>query len=249
MWWFYGIIAVAASIGFLQGFATIRRNRRPSGYEGASLSWVETPVAPWHQDGSVALFLVLHSSTVLLLATLGLLTLRQHVQDGSLSLGRGISVGVVAWIAGGILAFPVAFRFAPPFPMSLFSNAVVRGQYVSEWTYFSHFVAQPSTRLIWLYAAKTPDIVSVAWHPPSPELFSAVVAFLEQYLPSQKPPSHPDWYRRRSVFILATLLITIPAVVVGIVAYSTPTTWLWGYYPLAIGAVLAAGTIIIRTYE
>lgn len=96
------------------------------------MSWEEAPVAPWHQDGSVALFLVLHSSTGVLLATLGLLTLRQQFQIGLASLGTGISVGVVAWIVGGILAFPVAFRLAPPLSdESLFqcrrARAICRG--------------------------------------------------------------------------------------------------------------------------
>lgn len=249
MWWFYGIIAVAASIGFMQGFSIIRRNRRPLAYEGASVAWVEAPVAPWHQDGSVALFLVLHSSSVLLLATLGLLMLRPQFQGGLPAISTGLSVGGIAWMAGGILAFPASFRLAPPFPMSLFSNAVVRGQFVAEWSYFSHFVAQPTTGLIRLYSAKTPEVANVAWRPSSPEVFTAAVAFLEYYLPSQRPPTALAWYQRRSLFIVATLLITIPAVLLGVLLYSTGAAWLWAYYPLAGGAMLIAGSMIIRAYQ
>lgn len=46
-----------------------------------------------------------------------------------------------------------------------------------------------------------------------------------------------------------TLLITLPPVVGGVLMYSADAAWLWGYYPLAIGVVLAAGMMIIRTYE
>ena len=249
MRWLYLCSCVSLIIGLLFGYRTIARNRRPQPAERATLTWHERQRSLWQQDFSLALCITVHGSGIVLLAIMFFLLI--HHPQAKISITWDvILVGMfISWIAGSLLAFPFAVRFAPAFPMRLFSNAAVRGQFFAEWSAFSHFTADSTTQVIRLFSARTPEVARAIWQPPTPQLFVDVVTFLSHYLPTTMPTTPLPWYRRRNTLMMTLLLSTTGLVLAGLAIYIWALGWVWPYYLLAMTALLISGGWLLQKFE
>jgi len=233
--------------GIIVGWVILHRGRRPFQHDVPAIGWIEKPVVIWKQDWVQFIFVLIHSLSILLIAFLFLL-------DGKIPaiLGSSRVTSTALWmvwvIAGSVFSFPLIFPYAGPMPMFVFSNAFARGQFVGGWDCFSHFRVNPQTRIIYLYAAKCPEIVRVAWQPTT-EVLDDVLFVLRSVLPEIPPASTIPTYRRRWALIVAILFLVLPLLGAGVVIFQSSIIWSWIYYTIAVLLIMIFGTTLIRKLE
>jgi len=268
MWWVYSTALIGAVIGFGLGWRVISRERRPSRSNDTLLSWTEQPVSVWRQDWKAALFITLHSASVVMLATLFLFDPSWRERNHSLFLLDATpymslaeqsrfhqtlyllatcGLGLTWVVSGSILAFPVATQLIRPITISVVPTGVVRGPYLWTWDDLSHFGVYPRARLIRVYSRRTPEIACMAWQPPNEDVFHQAITLLEQHLPPGPPHIATPWYRRRSMLAgLLLFVITVPFVSGGVSVYTLAFTWAWLYYTFVTPLVLVLGGRVFR---
>lgn len=157
-----GIAIIGLFSGLVVGWIIIKRGRRPFKFDVSAITWSEQPIPIWKQDVSQTAFIVIHSLSVLSVAVLFLL--EKDVPTDVLGSSRltSIALWVVWMIMGSVISFSFIYPYAGQMPMAVFQNAFARGQYVGDWNCFSHYQADTTSKIIYLYAARSPDIVRVA---------------------------------------------------------------------------------------
>ena len=260
MWWIYGVPLITTMVGFSFGWRNIRRNRMPFAAKDEVLHWTERSVSAWKQDRALALFITLHSISVIILSILFLLDVIQVesnytlfpfgvTSDSIKQLVVIAALGLVWLLCGSLLAFPFATRLIQPISMSIVSDGVIRGQYFSLWHFYSHFSTEPGERLIRLYSSRTPQIACVAWQPPTETVFDKAVTLVEEHL-AQEPLALPlPWYRQRIAFLSWLFILTVPLVVIGLLLYTATLSWTWMYYTVAAYLIFTLGGVIIQNYQ
>lgn len=240
-----------ALIGLLIGFAlawfSLRFGRRPRHFDISTLEWTERPVPIWQQDRTQFVFILGHALGVAALAVMLLregLTLAAPVPTPR---GMELAFGTAWMITGAVLAFPVLYRVAGKMPMAVFTDAFVRGQFFGDWSCFSHYRADPATRIIRLHSERTPEVVRVAWQPPSEEIFNSVLGVLSDALPAQAPAEPTRWYWRPST-LLGLLAGVVGLFLLGGILVAG-NAWSWAYYPLAVLLLAAFAPAMIRLYR
>jgi hypothetical protein len=244
-----GIAIFGFLSGLVAGWVILRRGRRPILFDVPAIAWVERPLAIWKQDWAQALLVMIHTLSILLIAVLFLLD--RDVPSEFLGSSRVTSAALwVVWmIAGSVFSFSFIYPYAGRIPMFVFSNAFARGQYVGDWDCFSYFRSDPTTRIIYLYAALSPEIVRVAWQPETDKLFKDVVGVLKSALPEKPLAVMIPWYRRRPALIGAILILVLPFMLGAIVVYQSAVSWSWIYYTIAVPLLMVLGTALIRRFE
>jgi hypothetical protein len=152
-------------------------------------------------------------------------------------------------IAGSVISFSFIFRHAGRMHMAVFLNAFSRGQYVGDWKCFSHFKADARTRIIYLFAAQSPNIVRVAWHPTTDEIFNDVLGVLRNVLPERVQEKVTPWYRSPWGLIGAILLLVLPIIIAAVVIFLSSATWGWIYYTVAVPVLMIVGISLVRKLE
>jgi hypothetical protein len=232
-----GVVTVTGFlVGLFLAWILIRRGRRPIQFDAPALEWVEKPIAIWKQDWAQAVIIWIHALSILSIAVLFLLDRKVPLEI----LGSSRVTSAALW---------VVWMFAGQMPMFVYSNAFARGQYVGDWDCFSHFRADPKTRIIYLYAAQSPEIVRVAWRPTTDELFRDVVGVLKASLPQEPPDSVVPWYRRRMALIGAMLILVSPFLLGAIAVYQSAVSWSWIYYTAAVPLLMVLGTTLANKFE
>jgi hypothetical protein len=234
-------------LGFALSLWVVRRGRRAYPHDTAVLHWREQVVPAWRQDPLAALFIGVHAGTVVALAVLaGLHAARAPVEPVPWMSAPGQLLA--GFMAGAVLGFPLASRLGPPMPMALYPEGVVRGRFVADWSAFSHFAADPSSRLIRLYSPRIPTIARVAWRPPGEELFREVVAFLVRHLPAA-PPGPAPWYRTRPMFAALGGAITVLPLIEAVALTRSDSPWTAPFLAGTAYLVCIAGLLLIRSYR
>jgi hypothetical protein len=262
MWWTYGVPLITTIVGFSLGWRNVKRNRMPFAAKDELLHWTERSVSAWQQDWASALFITVHSLSVIVLSILFLLDVVQGDNNYTLfpfdgtsdGIGQVSSLVVIAalglvWLlCGSLLAYPLATRLIQPISMSIVSDGVIRGQYFSPWHFYGHFSTEPGHRLIRLYSSRTPEIARVAWQPPT-ETIDQAVALVGKHLPQRPPALSLPWYRGRTAFLSWLFILTVPLVAVGLLLYVATLSWTWMYYPVATYFIFILGSVIIQKYQ
>ena len=149
MWRIFGVILITTVVGFGLGWRSIKRNRMPFTAEDDLLHWTERSVPAWKQDWTSALFLTLHSLSVIGLGILFLLDVIQAEGKYGLFPSDDVTpydfepllswvviaaLGLVWFLCGSLLAYPFATRLIQPISMSIVSDAFSRMEKRSaEW--------------------------------------------------------------------------------------------------------------------
>jgi hypothetical protein len=268
MWLRVGVALLGIAIGFALGWRAIIRDRSPTPREDALVTWEERPVSAWRQDWRVASLMGFHAAGIVLLAVLFLLdtTWREgnhtlFLLDATpympsaevrtfhqqLEIIATCGLGVVWVFCGNLLALPLARRWGRPLARGIAPLGAISGPYLLLWSAFSHFSADPRSRLIRFYSSRTPELACMAWRPPNADLFGEAVAFLGLVLPEERPQPGVSWYRRRSVLLSLLLLAgTLPFVVAGLLVYASAFTWGWMVYTFATPLLVGLGLAVFR---
>jgi hypothetical protein len=237
------------AVGILFGWIIIRRGRRVNEYDVQAVTWDEHPLPIWRQDNTQTVYILIHSLSVLLIAILFLLDKEVPIEVlGSTRLTR-IALWLVWMIAGSVISFLFIYPYVGTMPMAVFQNAFARGQYVGDWSCFSHYQTDEASRTIYLFAARSPEIVRVAWQPTSEKPFEDVLSILSGVLPQKPPEMTVSWYRRPWAVISVLLLLVLPISVGGVIFFLSVVTWSWIYYTIAASMLLVFGSMIIRELE
>ncbi len=268
MWWQYVIAVAGVAVGFARGWQAVRRSRTRTESAGSILVWNERSVSLWRLDWSVALFVTLHSASVLTLGVLFLLYAAHsdgqyklflldatpYMPEGArqafnrdLALVVAAGLGVVGFICGSLLAYPVATRRINPIPMSINTGGTVHGLHASPWNAYSHHAADPHRRIIRFYSERIPEIACMAWKPPDQDTFKQALTLVEKHLPRSRSKTPVPWHRRRIAFIVLLLASTIPFVAGGLWVYQFP--WAWMYYTFVPFLVFFLGPVILKFYH
>jgi hypothetical protein len=270
MWLRVGIALLGTAIGFALGWRAIIRERRPSARDDALVRWDERSVSVWRQDWRVASLIAFHAASIALLAVLFLLdttwgegkatlflldatpympSAEVRTFNQQLELIATCGLGMVWVFCGNLLAFPLARRWGRPLAHGIAPSGAISGPYLLLWSAFSHFSADPLTRLIRFYSSRTPELACMAWRPPNGDLFDQAVAFLGLVLPEGPPQPQVSWYRRRSVLLSLLLLAgTLPFVVAGLLIYAFAFTWGWMYYTFVTPLLVGLGLVVFRQF-
>jgi hypothetical protein len=245
-----GVVTVTGFlVGKFLGWILIRHGRRPIQFDVPAIGWVEKPIAIWKQDWAQAVFIWIHALSILSIAVLFLLDRKVPLEILGSSRVTSAALWVVWMIAGSVFSFSFIYPYAGKMPMFVFSNAFARGQYVGDWDCFSHFDADPETRIIYLYAALSPEIVRVAWRPTTDKLFGDVLGVLKSALPEESPVVVIPWNRRRMALIGAILILVLPFLLGAIAVYQSAVSWSWIYYVAAVPILVVLGTMLVRKFE
>jgi len=226
---------------------SIRRGRRAYPHDTSVLHWHERVVSAWRQDATGALFIGIHAGTVVALGLLAAMHALQRAAEPPPPAGAPVYL-LLGVLAGAVLGFPLASRIGPPMPMALYPDGVVRGRFVSDWSGYSHFVADPASGLIRLYSPRVPAIARVAWRPPTDELFREVVAFLVRYLPAA-PAAPRSWYRARGTFLAFGAAITMGPLLAAVAVVQSGSRWTPLFLAGTAYLVCLAGILLIRSYR
>lgn len=240
-----------AIIGLLLGIPlawfSLRFGRRPKHFDIPTLAWTERPVPIWQQDRTQFIFIAGHALSIAALAVMFLLDSLALTTSAPPPQGLKLALATAWIITGAVLAFPYLYPVAGKMPMVVFTNAFARGQSFGDWSCFSHYRADPTTRIIRLYSERAPEVVSVAWQPPTEEVFNGVLAVVSAALPAQARPGLNPWYWRPSALLgllagVAGLFLLGGFLVAG-------TAWSWVYYLLAVLLLSAFAPAVIRLYR
>jgi hypothetical protein len=268
--WRFLVAPLGLIIGFGLGWRTLKRGRRPADCSGALLHWTERPMPAWRENWVGALFITLHGAGILLVGLLFLLdptwrtgshklflldatpfmpsAVRAEFQQdlyGVVILG----LGVVAFLCGILLAFPVAARWVRPISMCIFPEGLVRGPYLWPWSSYSYFSTDPDRHFIRFYPPQAREMASMAWQPAEKEVYDEAVALLCQYLP-QTPPKDPvPWPLRWPVFLSLGLAFVVPYVACALWLYLNAFPWGWIYYIFVTYLVYLLGLGLLRVYQ
>lgn len=257
-------------IGFGLGWRAIKRGRRPADCSGALLRWMEQPVSAWRENWAGALFITLHGAGILLVGVLFLFDPTWRTGSHTLFLidatpfmpaaARAdfqqdlygvviFGLGLVAFLCGILLAFPVATRWIRPISMCILPEGLVRGPYLSPWSSYSYFSADPGRHLIRFYPPQARQMASMAWQPAEVEIYHQAVALLCQYLP-QTPPKDPvPWWLRQPVFLSLGLAFVVPYAACALWLYLNAFSWAWLYYIFVTYLVYLLGLGLLRLYQ
>ncbi len=268
MWVQYGVVLVASIIGAVTAWRVIRRERRPSDSEDALMRWTEKPLSAWDQDRTIASFITFHASSVVVLGILFLLEMNAHQGNHTLffvdatpfmpSAERAefntnldtiatSGLGITWFLCSSLLSFPFARHLVRPMYFMVLPTGIVSGPYLFDWSHFSHYSADPRTRLIRLYASRTPELAHIACRPPNADLYTRASGLLAQHLSATPPRPTTPWYRRRTIRAAILLLITtIPFVLIGFLIYALGFTWGWLYYSFVTPLVVLLGLVVFR---
>jgi hypothetical protein len=270
MWLRLGVASIGAVAGLALGWRALQRGRRPTPREDALLAWEEMPISAWRQDWRIASLIAFHAASIFLLGVLFLLDATWQAGNQTLFLldatpfmssaevrAFHLQVQLIAtaglgltWVfCGNLLAFPVARRWGRPLPLGIVPGGVISGPYLWAWSAFSHFSADPSSRLIRLHSSRTPELACMAWRPPDADRFGEAVAYLGLVLTEGRPDPVVPWHRRWSVRLSLLLVAgTLPFVVAGLVVYVRAFTWGWMFYTFMTPVVLLLGSAIFRRF-
>jgi Na+-driven multidrug efflux pump len=122
-----GTATLGYILGLIAGWIILRRGRRPIQFDVPAIAWVEKPVAIWKQGWSQALFVFIHSLSILLIAFLFLLDRKVPSEFLDSSRVTSTALWVVWMIAGSVFSFSFIYPFAGQMPVVVFSNAFARG--------------------------------------------------------------------------------------------------------------------------
>lgn len=236
-------------LGLIIGWIIIRKGRQPIQFDVPAIEWVERPVAIWKQDWTQTVMILIHSLSILAISALYLLD--QNVSLEILGSTRVTSAALwMTWlVAGSVFSFSFIYPYAGKMPMFVFLNAFARGQYVGDWDCFSHFNVDLKTRMIYLFAARFPEIVRVAWQPTTEAVFEDVLSVLRSVLP-EKPENTPlPIARRRWVLIAAMIVLVLPFIIAGVVIFLSSVIWGWVYYTIAVLLLMILGITLIKKFD
>jgi hypothetical protein len=236
-------------IGIIVAWFILKQRRRPFETDVPAITWEEKPLPVWKQDGFQTVYISIHALSIFSMAIFFLLD--QSVPSAVFGSTRvmNFSLCFVWVIAGAVMSFYFLYPYAGRMPMAVFSNAFARGLYVGDWACFSHFHADPTSRIITLYAARSPEVVRVAWGPNTDELFNDVLSILKSVLPEDAPTISIPWVRTRGGLMGVLLLFVLPILVGAVSIFLSSTTWSWIYYTAAAPVLMLLGSTIIRKFE
>jgi hypothetical protein len=238
---------VGSLIGIALAWFSLRRGRRARHFDIPTLAWTESPVPIWQQDRTQFALILGHGLGVAALAVMFLREGLTLAAPAPAPWAMELALGSVWIVTGAVLAFPLLYRVAGKMPMAVFTNAFVRGQFFGDWSCFSHYRADPATRVIRLHSERTPEVVRVAWQPPSEEIFNSVLGVLSAALPTRAPSGPTPWYWRPST-LLGLLAAVVGLFLLGGVLVAGKA-WSWAYYPLAVLLLAAFAPTVIRLYR
>jgi hypothetical protein len=249
--WVPAVSGALVGAGFT--LATVRGLRRRALTDGPpdphAVSWTAPPL-PIRQRGAVqAGFIAAHSLSTVALAGLALWDRARAGVGGALSPFALPSVALTwVWLlAGCALAYPLLSRHAGPVAVEVSSDGVAHGQFRGGWQEFSHFAADPATRVVRLYSPVLPGVPRGVWQPPSDDLYRAAVAILRGALPTRVADARRAGWRRSAEPILLVVAAAAPLLFGGVMAAGH--RWGWVYYPLAAHALVWCAPAITRRYE
>ncbi len=266
MVWTIGAMLVGVAIGFAAGWWLIRRARRPLGLE-TLVQWTEPPVSAWREDWRAALLITLHGAGILLLALLFLLDNLRNPDHHTLFLIDATpfmsareqqefnsqlftlatwGLGIAGVLSGSVVAYHLATRGIGPLTIGITEEGVVRGRYYIAWSAYSHFVADAQSRLIRFFTNRLPEVASMAWRPPTPELYHQAVALLQEHLPSSPPRKPIPWSRRLIVFAGLVLVPALLFVALGTFLFVQGFGWAWLYYTFGTYLAFSLGLLVFR---
>lgn len=225
MWYAYATAFIAAALGFASAWTKIRAGRRPTPLADIQLQWESRPRSLWRLSWTHGFYATWHSLSVLALGALFFLSiagdparltlpLLEHLPAEwrpRVELPVVIAAGIVGYLLGAVLAFPVATRLVQPVRMAIAPAGAAFGGYLYAWDRLSHFVADPRTRRIRFYPRSAPGIPTMAWQPPDGETFDKAVALLSQHLPASPARRPVSWQRGKPALLGALLVITLPS--------------------------------------
>ena len=222
IWIFYGVAAIAALVGFYLGWRTLKGIRQPAERGDVLLQWQEMSMPFWQQDKAEAFFLFVHMATLLLLAALMLVAVSDRqfaVVDVTFLPIILFPLAFVFFSIGIALSFPIAGRLVPEPWVTLTPQGIVRGQWTSAWSWFSHFEADGARNIVRIYSRRSPALTCYPWQLPNPDIYQQAVSILGRYLPGYPPLQTLPWHKTRAGFVALTLLCTVPFLLVALLLY------------------------------
>jgi hypothetical protein len=268
--WRLLVAPLGLAIGFGLGWRTIKRIRHPADCSTALLQWSEEPVSAWRENWAGALFITLHSASILVVGLLFLFDPTWRTGGHKLflidatpfmpSAARAqfqqdlygvviVGLGLVAVLCGNLLAFPFATRWIRPISVCILPDGLVRGPYVWPWSSYSYFSTDPDRYLIRFYPHRARQMASMAWQPADVDLYDQAVALLSRHLP-QTPPQEPvPWMLRRTAFLGLGLALLVPYVACALWLCLHAFPWSWLYYIFLTYLVYLLGLGLLRAYQ
>jgi len=248
MIWIYAAIILGGAAGIAYEFIMLWYRRSPSLVPDTMFAWKSRPLPMWREGREVTIFIGLHMLSVAILMVLLVLCLHKDGVVSDSEAGFGFlsnqlafwGAGYLAFLTGSSLSYPLASALIRPVSAGVTPRGVWTGRVFLPWSRFSYVLVEPETRFIRLQSATVPQISVEVWQLPDADLFDHVAAQLCYYLPSH-PPQAAALSHNKALFILLSVLITLPFVVGGVLIYWVGESWTWPYYPLA---TLAMGMLL-----
>jgi hypothetical protein len=259
-------LALASSIaGFVAGWRAIQRGRAPFELDPA-------PVLRY--DKLAAVIITFHSISVLVLCALLICSVNRagpaplspayesplgrwlfaivgvddpHVRRLSIVVA-GLAVGIAAFIAGSVVAFPFVRWWARPVLVHVVPDGIVYGQTYVTWPEIRDCQADPRYRLLRLSSSANPQSLAAILHPPTDDLYIEAERKIRELLPQPPESVVVAWYRRRSVIALALFLIILLILLSAFWTYARVQEWVWTLLAFEVWAVTALGAKAIKTY-
>lgn len=265
--WIFLVALVCAALGFRSTWGAAARLRAPASVDGALLWWEERPVPAFRQDPVVAVSVAVHTLAILAMAVLAVL-LGIRALDAPpawlpaaraawsardpiwLVYGAAVSLsaGLGWFVAGAVVALPVAGRRWSPVRMVLTEEGTMYGQLLMPWGMFGR-LRQDGGGLLCLCSRTSPELAALTLRPPTAELLGRARQIVAERVPPLPGDLQVPWYRRKLVFGFLFVMTALPFVALGLAAYPSTEPWVWASQGMGAWLAITLGQRVVRAYH
>jgi hypothetical protein len=273
MLWINFLALTSFIAGFVAGWRAIKRGRTPFELDDTLLSWEENPAPVLHYDKLAAVIITFHSISVLVLCAMLICSVNRasptplsptyesplgrwlfatfgvddpHVRRLS-AVVAGLAVGITAFIAGSVVAFPFVRWWVRPVLVHVVPDGIVYGQTYVTWPEIRDCQADPRYRLLRLSSSANPQSLASVLRPPTDDLYAEAERKIRELLQPSKS-AVVAWHRRRPVVALALSLIILLILLFAFWIHVRVQEWVWALLTFEVWTVTALGAKAIKTY-
>jgi len=229
------LFIAGTTAGAISAYRLIVASRKAGQRSDALCEWSEMPLPTWRYEPYAITAILFHTFAVMALTVAalhaasnpGILNNPLFANDTNMiAMGWFIqcgSIGLIGYQLGPLLiAIPLIILRREPLAYAITEKGMVLGRNLLPWRWFSHLSIDSDGGILRLYSAFSPDLPSLISKPPESVPLVELSNTIHGFLPLYPSKDNRAWYRTKFLLIPTMLLVCLPVVAAGWLAFRLP---------------------------